>query len=262
MDINVFESSDFAPSTGSAPFAQILNPKLGGAVGFSVTEKNAIAAGLSLPSTWEKTIHEFGSGDEEAVYVTKNPRLLILGGSALIMRDRKTRKPISKFNFNTYNKIEHSLYRRVWCYILNDQNNFCHAEPLAIAIGGASGASFMSTWLKTKPRSGFIDRMEALYSAAIGKPKAAKGELFHAHCVYEPLMEIQKRGEGQVVSKVTVTTGFKEPSIQNNLIIGEEKQEILKIAFTQVKFLASEFESRVLQQQIPDTPGIDEEQPW
>jgi hypothetical protein len=247
MNISVFESPEFAPTQSASPFAQILNPKLGGAVGFAVTEKNAIAAGLSLPSTWEKTTHEFGSGDEETVYVTKTPRLLVLGGSALIMRDRETRKTISKFNNFTYNKTEHSLYRRMWCYILNESNGFCHAEPLAIAIGGASGASFMSTWLTIKPRGGFIDKMEALYAAATNKPKANKGELFHAHCVYEPILEVQSRGV-QKTSKVTVTTGFKEPSIEKNLLIDDDAREFIAIAHKQVKVLAAEFEARVLNQ--------------
>jgi hypothetical protein len=248
MTFEVFESQEFAPTSSAAPFAQILNPSDGGAWGFSVTEKNAIAGGLSIPSSWEKVEREFKSGDVETVYVTKNPRLLILGGSALIMRDRTTRKPISKFNFNTYNKVEHSLYRRVWCYILNEQGNFCHFDPLAISIGGASGASFMSTWFKAKPRSGFIDEMEALYAAAVKKPKASKGELFHAHCIYEPILTLEKRGLPPTVSRVTITTGYNKPTI-NNLITEESQRNVIGDSFKLVKLLAADFERRIFSQE-------------
>lgn len=253
MSLAVFESQEFAPSQASSPFAQIFNPRFtGGAVGFSVTEKNAIAAGLSLPSTWEKVNHKFGSGDIEPVYVTKTPRLLILGGTALIMRDRETRKAIAKFNNNSYNKAKHSLYRKIWAYILNDENGFCHLDPIAIAIGGASGASFMSTWFKAKPRSGFIDRMETLYAEAVKKPKANKGELFHAHCVYEPTMEVEIRGTGSTSSEVCVTTGYKEPTIKRNLIVDEVQRSVITDAFNTVKLLATDFENRVFNQSTGD----------
>jgi hypothetical protein len=259
MSIAVFESQEFAPTSSAAPFAQILNPRFsGGAVGFSITEKNAIAGGLNLPPTWEKVNHKFGGGDIEPVYVTKSPRLLILGGSALIMRDRKTRKAIGKFSSNVYNKTEHSLYRKVWAYILNDENGFCHLDPIAIAIGGASGASFMATWFKAKPRSGFIDRMETLYAEAVKKPKASKGELFHAHCVYEPTMNVEIRGTGNTSSEVCVTTGYKDPTIKRNLIVDEVQRSVITDAFKTVKLLAVDFENRALNNYAGDEMAEDQ----
>jgi len=261
MNFDVFESQEFAPTTGGAPFAQIFNPDdNGGAWGFALTEKNAIAGGVAVPGTWEKVDREFRSGDVETIYVTKKPRLLILGGSALIMRDRTTRTPIAKFDFKTYNKTQHSLYRRVWCYIINQEGNFCHLDPLAISIGGASGASFMSTWFKAKPRSGFVDEMESLYAAAVKKPKSSKGELFHAHCIYEPILNLEKRGVPPTASKVTITSGYNKPTLQN-LVTEESQRAVIKDSFQLVKVLAADFENRVFKQE-GSTDVESHDQPW
>ena len=163
------------------------------------------------------------------------------------MRDREDKKNIELYDFNKYNKVKHLLYKRVWCFVLDNENKLCHQEPMSLPLSGAAGTSFSCSWLTNKPsRAGFIKDMEELYASARNIPYKAMGSLFHAHCVFEPIMELKERGTDSNISEVSVVEEYKKPTIANNLIMDKEFSDLIKLSVEDVKQQIKVFEARVL----------------
>lgn len=242
-----FSSPEFQyEGASSTPFCQILNPKGRSDFGFCITQKNIEQSNFEPPSDWEKSSFKFGKANEEEVYLTKTPRLLILGASRLFMRDRMDTRSAQLFKSEKYNRINHVLYKRAWCFILDKDNRLCHQEPLALPLSGAAGTSFSCAWLTNKPdRSGFIKEMEELYAQTRGIPYKMMGVLFHAHCVYEPIIELKERGSDKV-SEVSVVERYKKITIANNLITDTKFSDLIKLSVLDVKKQIQMFESRIL----------------
>jgi hypothetical protein len=247
-----FSSPEFQYEGGSSTtFCQILNPKGRSDFGFCITKKNIEQSNFEPPDDWEKSSFKFGKAEPEEVYLTKTPRLLILGTSRLFMRDRiidkkSAQKSPQLFSSEKYNRINHVLYKRAWCFVLDKDNNRCHQEPLALPLSGAAGTSFSCAWLTNKPnRSGFIQEMEELYAQTRNIPYKMMGALFHAHCVYEPIIELKERGTDNV-SEVSVVERYKKITIANNLITDTNFSNLIKLSVEDVKKRIQIFESRIL----------------
>ena len=264
IDINAFSNSAFDSASASTPFAQIINPKDEELPwGFCITLKNATEAGFIPPDRgWKESKIKFGNAEKETVYLSQSPRLLILGMSPLFMKDRtpQTSTPSRIYNKGTYDKVAHVLFRRAWCYILDENNQRCHNEPLAIALKGAAGASIMASYLKINPRTGFIADMEKLYAAKVGQPNKPKNHLFHAHCVYEPVLGLENRGSASS-SLVTVTKEYVTPSIERSLIVDTEFSALLIHSVEAVRELNTQFQQRTLKSLVQDLPD-DPDQPF
>lgn len=265
-----FSSPEFQKEAGSStPFCQILNPKGSRSeFGFSITELNVERSGFQPPSDWKKSKYKFGgiNGTWEEVYVTQTPRLLILGASNLFIRDREDRKKTELFDFNKYNKVDHLLYKRAWCFILDSENKLCHQEPMSLPLSGAAGTSFSCAWLTNKPsRSGFIKDMEELYASTRNIPCKVMGSLFHAHCVFEPIIELKDRGLGSNISEVSIVEEYKKPTIANNLIMDKDFGDLIKLSVEDVKQQIKAFEARVLKGEATQEASEDvaeDEMPW
>lgn len=230
-----------------------------------MTLKNATEAGFIPPNTgWTESKIKFGTAEKETVYLSQSPRLLILGISPLFMKDRKpVQMTLPKlYNKDTYDKVSQVLFRRAWCYILDEQNERCHNEPLAIALKGAAGASIMASYLKINPRSGFIADMEKLYAAKVGQPNKPKNNLFHAHCVYEPVLGLENRGSASSSSLVTVTKEYVTPSIERSLIVDTEFSALLIHSVEAVRELNTQFQQRTLKSLVQDLPDDNLDQPF
>ncbi len=264
IDINAFSNSAFDSASASAPFAQIINPKDEALPwGFCVTLKNATEAGFIPPDKgWKESKIKFGNAEKETVYLSQSPRLLILGVSPLFMKNRPPAPvtPPKLYDKGTYDKASQVLFRRVWCYILDENNQRCHNEPLAIALKGAAGASLMASYLKVNPRSGFIADMEKLYALKVGQPSKPKNHLFHAHCVYEPVLKLEYRGSASS-SLVAATKEYVTPTIEKNLIVDTEFSALLIHSVDAVRELNTQFQQRTLKSFIQDLPD-DPDQPF
>lgn len=265
IDLNAFSNSAFDSAVASAPFAQIINPKDEALPwGFCLTFKNALQSGFIPPNTgWEESKIKFGNAEKEGVYLSQVPRLLILGMSPLFMKSRTPAQVTTPklYDKGAYDKTSQVLFRRAWCYILDEHNERCHNEPLAIALKGAAGASIMASYLKINPRSGFIADMEKLYAAKVGQPNKPKNSLFHAHCVYEPVLKLEYRGSSSS-SLVTATKEYVTPSIERNLIVDTEFSALLIHSVEAVRELNTQFQQRTLKSFVQEQDLSDEDQPF
>jgi Family of unknown function (DUF5895) len=245
-DIMDFESGEFSPQQAERqPFCQIINPrwnKYGMAdFGFAITKANAEASGFDAPPGWKPVLHEFASGDTEEMYMSLQPKIVIIAQTPRYAKSRETGKIIGETRQVDYwgNKHLYKPCSYAWCYVLGENDSPVHPTPLLISLNGASGASFMSGWLqyktKTTDRSGFCFDMEAVYASMRKQHYKNMGELFHAHCIYEPHIEADERGVKPNTALVAVVNSYK-PATPGQLIRnGSELSEMIKVGRESVK---------------------------
>ena len=245
-DIMDFESGEFSPQqTERQPFCQIINPrwsKQGMAnFGFAITKANAEAASFDAPNGWTSCQHEFASGDTEEMYMSLQPKLVIIAQTPRYAKSRETGKIIGELDTVDYydNKELYKVCSYAWCYVLGENNLPVHAAPLSISLNGASGASFTGAWLqhrtKNKDRAGFCFDMEHVYASMRKQPYKIKGELFHAHCIYEPLFEADERGKKPNTALVAAVNSYKAATPGQLICNGSELSEMIKIGRESVK---------------------------
>jgi hypothetical protein len=242
-----FEDQQFsAPASDRPPFAQIINPRFTkkgiAPYGFALTKKNAEACSFSPPAEWELVEHEFASGDKEQVFMTLTPRMVIIAKTPLYLKLRETGEFLGEMreipdywdNKHLYKTISYS-----WCYVLDENSKLCNAVPLLISLGGASGASFNASWLqyqtKSVSRSGFCFDMEKVYAQSRKQDYKPMGELFHAHCIYEPTFEADERGTKPNTALVAIVASYKPANIGSLVVNGSELSEQIKVARESVK---------------------------
>jgi hypothetical protein len=242
-----FEDQSFsAPASDRPPFAQIINPRFTkkgiAPYGFALTKKNAEACSFSPPAGWELVEHEFASGDKEQVFMTLTPRMVIIAKTPLYLKLRETGEFLGEMreipdywdNKHLYKTISYS-----WCYVLDENSKPCNAVPLLISLGGASGASFNASWLqyqtKSVSRSGFCFDMEKAYAQSRKQDYKPMGELFHAHCIYEPTFDADERGTKPNTALVAIVASYKPANIGSLVVNGSELSEQIKVARESVK---------------------------
>ena len=229
-----FESSEFAPQVVErAPFAQIINPQVTrkglAPFGFALTEENAKSTSFQLPEGWQLIDYEFKSGSVVPIYISKQPKLLIIASSVLYLKNAEKQIIGEMQDFPNWKQQGLKICSYKWCYILNQKNQPCHTIPIQISLNGASGAIFSTSWLNYKPRGGFCYDMEAAYAASKKQQPKPMGEAFHAHCVYEPVFEADERGKKPDTALVSVVSNYK-PATMNQLISDKYLSEQIMVA--------------------------------
>ena len=242
LDYSGFDSPEFvAEKVGQSRSAQILNPSITpqgfSASGFAVKKKNAEAVGFTPPTDWTLVEHEFKSGDKEEVYLTSSPRLVIVHRTPLYLRLRETGEMLGESSrvpdwYN--NKSLYKIGSYVWVFVLDENDERCMAEPMLVALNGASGASFNRKWLQTKTdkkdRSGFCVEMEHAYAKATNQPHQEKGRLFHAHCIYCPKFQVEEVGTKPNTAYVSVVFDYEPGHISKLIPPGSEFSNLIKIS--------------------------------
>lgn len=261
-----FEDQSFsAPASERPPFAQIINPRFTkkgiAPYGFALTKKNADACSFAPSSGWELVDHKFASGENEALWMTLTPKLVIIAKTPLYLKMRETGEFLGEMrNIPDYWDNKH-LYKTVsycWCYVLDVANKPCNTIPLLISLSGASGASFNASWLqyqtKSVSRSGFCFDMEKIYAQSRKQDYKPMGELFHAHCIYEPKFETDERGTKPNTALVAVVASYKSASIDSLIVNGSGFSEQIKVARESVKDWQPR-KTAVVQEVLPEDDG-------
>ena len=241
IDIDVdFEGGEFSPQLAERQaFCQIINPRVSrkglSHLGLAITKSNALSASFNPPSDWTLVQHEFASGETEEMYISSAPRLVIVAQTPRYAKSRETGKIIGELNAVDYWMNKH-LYKPcsyAWCYMLDESIKPAHPAPLLISLNGASGASFMSSWLQSRTknaeRSGFCFEMEHVYANLRKQSHTNKGELFHAHCIYQPQIEADERGSKPNTALVAVVNSYKAASPEQLIRNGSELSEMIKV---------------------------------
>ena len=244
-----FETEEFsAPVQERPPYAQIINPKFSKKgilpYGFALTKANAEACSFVPSDGWDLVEHEFASKSVEQVYMTLSPRLVILARTPVYVLAREGRTFLGELkNMPDYweNKNNYITKNYAWCFILDDKNKPCHTVPLLISSTGSSGASFNLAWLqyanpkKQQPRGGFCRDMEVLYAKARKQETKDMGELFHAHCIYQPIFEADERGTPPNTALVAAVSKYQPANIDLLIPNGSELSNLIKVSRESVK---------------------------
>lgn len=244
-----FESQEFAPTSISVqPYAQIINPKITKKgmmpYGFAITKANAELTSFSPPDEWDAVEHEFASKTVEQMYITLAPRLILIHRLPVYVFSKKESKIIGQLKDCPQfwdNRDDYKTKSYFWSIILDKANKPCHTTPLLISAGGASGASFGLSWLQNANpqkkilRSGFCADMEKAYADARKQPVKIMGDLFHAHCIYQPIFEADERGTPPNTALVSVVNQYLPATIDNLIPNGSELSDFIKISKESIK---------------------------
>lgn len=244
-----FETQEFsAPTQERPPYVQIINPKFSKKgilpYGFALTKTNAEACSFSPPDGWDLVEHEFASKSVEQVYMTLSPKLVILARTPVYVLARKDKAFLGELkNIPDYweNKNNYITKNYAWCFVLDDKNKPCHTIPLLISSTGSSGASFNLAWLqyanqkKQQPRAGFCRDMEIVYAKARKQETKDMGELFHAHCIYQPIFEADERGIAPNTALVAAVSKYQPANIDRLIPNGSELSNLIKVSRESVK---------------------------
>lgn len=244
-----FETQEFsAPIQERPPYAQIINPRFSKKgmlpYGFALTKTNADACSFSPPEGWDLVEHEFASKKIEQVYMTLSPRLVILARTPVYVLAREGKTFLGELkDIPDYwdKKRDYVTKNYAWCLLLNEENKPCHTVPLLISSTGASGASFNLAYLqyanpkKQQSRGGFCRDMEVVYAKARKQEVKDMGELFHAHCIYQPQLEADERGVAPDTALIAAVVKYQPAAIDLLIPNGSDLSNRIKISRESVK---------------------------
>lgn len=244
-----FETEEFsAPIQERPPYAQIINPRFSKKgilpFGFALTKANAEACSFTPPDGWDLVEHEFASKSVESVYMTLSPKLVILARTPVYVLAREGKVFLGELkDIPDYwdKKKNYTTRNYAWCFILDGKNQPCHTVPLLISGTGASGASFNLAWLqyanpkKKQSRAGFCRDMEVVYAKARKQEVKDMGELFHAHCIYQPQFEADERGVAPDAALIAAVVKYQTANIDLLIPNGSELSNLIKVSRESVK---------------------------
>ncbi len=240
-----FEDEKFnATPSQVLPWCQMINPRIGRTGvqphGLAIKLDNANAVGFQPDETWDLVEHEFTSG-VETVLMNAAPRLVIVRRGPLSLKDRETGAKIGtlKENYDAFlaDKLKFKTFTRHLIFFVGENKNFLHDSPLQLTLNGAASASFSKAYSEIqqgKVVGGFIAELEKAYAIYRKQPLTAKGPLFHAHGIFNPLIESEERGIGTSTALIAATVDYGHPSLDTltEFLISSDSPESAMITKT------------------------------
>lgn len=232
---------DAAPKT-YLPWCQMINPRYSktGLLphGLAVTVKNAAAVSFSLDAEgWQMLDYSFSTGVEQLL-ITSTPRLVIVRRSQTGIKDRATGAVVN-VTWDEYrgDRSKYKTFNRYLVFLLDNNNQPLHEHPLQMTLSGSSNASFGMNYAAMEKGNligGFVYDLERAYAGYRKQPHSPKGDLFKAHGVYCPTLEVEEKGTPPNAALVCYTTGYVQPTAANlgNLMIparSEFSQQIVSV---------------------------------
>ncbi len=208
-----FNSNEFLGNLDTVPYCQFLNASSQN-YGIAITNANAELAELELTKGWSIIEHEFSDGTRENLFVTKEPRLLVLNRSQPLMSDEFETIPYNKAKFKSGNYKAFS-YLVVW--FLDKQNKAISTLPFRLKCSGYAGLTFLKNYSYYNNSNSFTKKFLQVYKNLTGDEASNKNELFYAHAVYHPILTRKKATSsinGQS-SFAVMTDSFIEPNESN-----------------------------------------------
>jgi len=222
-----FEDEKFnAPPSQILPWCQMINPRFGAdglqqPHGLAIKLDNAQAVGFKPDTNWEQIEFEFNSG-VETVFITNTPRLVIVRRGPLSVKDRETGENLGTFrdNYDAFiaDKLKFKTFTRHLIFLVGQDNQFLHEQPLRLTLSGSAGASFGKTYCdyqQSRIVGGFVLELEKAYAGFRKQPVTPKGPLFHAHGSFCPIIASEQRGIEPNTAFVASTVDYKRPNATN-----------------------------------------------
>lgn len=182
--------------------------------GLGIDPINARKAGFADNPLWQKTTHEFNSGNEEEVYLTRQPRMVVLNRSKTMMTDNG--RDIYLYDREECKGYKAFSYWVIW--FVDNENRPLSRLPFRLRCTGYQGTSLMKLYDYPNEENTFCDHVIDIYQRKARNPQIANKELFLAHAVYQPnLVREMKapKSNPQHGSMTVIARDFLIPTAEN-----------------------------------------------
>ena len=222
-----FDDDKFkAPPSEILPWCQMLNPQWGEdglkPYGLAITQEKANLVGFTPDDNWRQEEYKFGSGEITKLFVTTNPRLLIVRRGPVSIKDRATGMTLGRLadHYDAFmsEKLKFKTFTRYLIFLIGQNQKLLHQSPLRLTMSGAAGASFGAAFRSSRAgfvADGFTVELEKAYAAYRQQPVTAKSSLFHAHGIFCPVIESVEKGSGTNKALVAATVDYGHPTEAN-----------------------------------------------
>lgn len=150
--------------------------------GLGIDLLNAQKAGFKANRAWRQTTHEFGSGNEEQIFLTRQPRMLVLNRSVTMMSDNG--RDIYLYDHEHCRGYKAFSYWIVWFVDANNQP--LSRLPFRLKCTGYQGTSLIKLYDHPQEENTFCDRFLEIYRSLARNPQVNDEALLLAHAVYQP----------------------------------------------------------------------------
>ncbi len=208
-----FNSNEFLGELTTVPYCQFLNAGSKN-YGLAITSANAELAKFEPSDRWQQIEHEFADGTNETLWVTQQPRLLILNRSQPLMSNDTQTIPYNKTKF-TEGEYKAFSYLVVW--FLDDRNQPLSQLPFRLKCSGYAGLTLIKNYSYYNNPHSFTKKFLQVYKTLTGDRAIDKNDVFYAHAVYQPTLTRKKATSsinGQS-SFAVMTDCFLEPNPSN-----------------------------------------------
>ena len=137
-----FGGEEFQGQLNTVPYAQFLNAG-DRQYGLAIASGNAELAGLELIDSWKTIEHEFSDGTNDILFVTTQPRLLVLNRSQPMMSNETETIAYNKARCEAggYKAFSYSV---IW--FLDENNKPISELPFRLKCSGYSGYTFLKNY--------------------------------------------------------------------------------------------------------------------
>lgn len=221
-----FDEEKFkAPASEVLPWCQMINPHWSQdglkPYGLAISLEKANMVAFAPDENWQQVEYSFSSGEVTTLFITTNPRLLVVRRGAVCIKDRATGMTLGRLAdyYDTFmsEKLKFKTFTRYLIFFVGQNQKLLHQSPLRLTLSGAAGASFGAAFRNAKAgqvAGGFTVELEKAYAAYRQQPVTAKGALFHAHGIFCPIIESVEKGSGQK-ALVATTVDYGHPTADN-----------------------------------------------
>ena len=209
-----FGGEEFQGELNTVPYCQFLNGDRN-TYGLAITSANAEIANFQQGGTWDSTSFEFADGTQEkCIYITKEPRLLVINRSQPLMTDGT--KTIA-YDKDEYSRGEYKAFSYAVVLPVDENNKPLSELPFRLKCSGFAGITFLKNYAYFNNAESFTKKFLNVYRSLTGDRAINKNDVFYAHAVYQPLLVREKATStynGQS-SFAVQTKDFVEPTKDN-----------------------------------------------
>jgi hypothetical protein len=187
LNFDAFMGEEFEGDSTSFPHCQILNSKNIDESGLFIAQDKVDASGFVPSPSWLPHTHTFESGDTTTGYRCICPRMAVVRQGPLMMSFREGNAETREFVMADYDKATMTASQKFMVFLLDDDNQPLHSQPLQFNPKGAFS-------------KGFSDAVKTMKSSAnsafsqLTKISKSRGERFFGLCVLSLELDIALKG--------------------------------------------------------------------
>lgn len=210
-----FGGEEFTGEASNIPYAQFVNASAS-VFGLGITKANAELAGFNfkLDSGYQLIDHQFDDGTPETLYMTREPRLVVVNRSEPLMTKDKQTVP---YNKEIYAEGDWKAFSYVVIWLLDKSNQPLSEMPFRLKCSGFAGITFLKNYSYYSNPDSFTKKFLLIYKQLTGDRTINKNNVFFAHAVYQITLGREKATSSynNQSSMAVMTKSFLEPSKEN-----------------------------------------------